>query len=180
MRLLLLAAAIAPAIAAPALAQNAARPTVAQEQPEAVTRVLGCRALQAAEERLACYDREVGAFEAATTTNQLVVMDRQQVRRTRRSLFGLVLPDLGIFGDDNDNPAEQVSEISTTLRSASQNALGKWVLVLEDGARWIQIDSREPVREPRSGMAIRIRRAAMGSYLANIEGQIAIRIRRER
>lgn len=176
MRLFLLAAAVAPvAFAAPAFAQEAN-----QQRPEALTRVLGCRTLQSAEERLACYDREVAAFENAEATNQLVVMDRQQVRRTRRTLFGLTLPDLGVFGDNNDDPEEAVAELQTTIRSAAQNANSKWVLVLEDGARWIQIDTRNLARDPRAGMPIRIRRAAMGSYLANIDGQIAIRVRRER
>lgn len=175
MRLLPFAAVFVAAFAVPATAQ----PTPS-EQPEAVGRLLACRALEAAEARLTCFDREVAAFEAAQAANQLVVMDREQVRRTRRTLFGLVLPDLGIFGDDNRGPEAAVSEIETTIRSASQNPLGKWVMVLEDGARWIQIDTRDPARDPRSGMTIRIRRAAMGSYLANIDGQIAIRVRRDR
>jgi hypothetical protein len=157
MRLFLLAATVVPiAFAVPALAQEAN-----QQRPEALTRVLGCRALQSAEERLACYDREVAAFENAEATNQLVVMDRQQVRRTRRTLFGLTLPDLGVFGDNNDDPEEVVAELQTTIRSAAQNANSKWVLILEDGARWVQIDTRNLGRDPRAGMPIRIRRAAM-------------------
>lgn len=175
MRLLPLAAIIVAGAAAPAAAQ-----LTGNERPEALDRLLGCRALEAADARLACFDREVAAFEAAQAANQLVVMDRQQVRRTRRSLFGLVLPDLGIFGDNNADPEEAVAEIETTIRSAAQNGLGKWVMVLEDGARWIQLDTRTLPRDPRGGMPIRIRRAAMGSYLANIDGQVAIRIRRER
>lgn len=175
MRFFPFAVALAAMSAAPAAAQDASG-----ERPEALQRLLACRALDAAEARLACFDREVAAFEAAQAANQLVVMDREQVRRTRRTLFGLVLPDLGIFGDDNRGAEAAVAEIETTIRSAAQNALGKWIIVLEDGARWIQIDTRNPAREPRGGMPIRIRRAAMGSYLANIDGQVAIRVRRER
>lgn len=161
--------------ATPALAQDTPR-----ERPEALSRVINCRAIQSAEERLACYDREVAAFDTAESTNQVVVMDRQQVRRTRRTLFGLVLPDLGVFGDNNTDPEEAVAQIETTIQGATQNALGKWIIILEDGARWVQSDSRDLARHPRHGMPIRIRRAAMGSYLANIDGQIAIRVRRER
>ena len=164
-------------LAAPAAAQR--QPQPAQERPQALTRVLDCRALQSAQERLACYDREVAALQQAEATRELVVLDRQQVRRTRRTLFGLTLPNLGLLGDDNPNE-EGASEIQSTLRSAVQNPFGKWILTLEDGARWIQLDSREFSREPRAGHSIRIRRAAMGSYLANIDNQIAIRVRRER
>lgn len=161
-------------IAVPAAAQENS-----SERPQALTRVLDCRAQQSPQERLACYDREVAALQQAEESRQLVVMDRQQVRRTRRTLFGLALPNLGLFGDDNDDQ-EGVSEIQSTLRGAVQNPYGKWILTLEDGARWIQLDGREFSREPRAGHAIRIRRAAMGSYLANIDNQIAIRVRRER
>ncbi len=169
--------AVLAAAAAPAAAQE---PEPAQARPEALTRLTECRNVQGEAERLACYDREVAAFEAAEQSRQLVVMDRQQVRRTRRSLFGLVLPDLDIFGDNEVDEEEGVSALETTLRAASEDAYGKWILVLEDGARWRQIDSRTLARDPRGGHPIRIRRAAMGSYLANIDGQVAIRVRRER
>ena len=167
--------AVLAAAAAPAAAQEPE-----PERPEALTRLVECRNVPSEAERLACYDREVAAFEAAERSRELVVMDRQQVRRTRRTLFGLALPDLNIFGDDNEDEEEGASQIETTLRSAAEDPYGKWILVLEDGARWRQIDSRTLAREPRGGQTIRIRRAAMGSYLANIDGQIAIRVRRER
>ena len=56
--------------------------------------------------------------------------------------------------------------------------LEKSVIIIEDGAKWVQIDTNA-VRTPKSGMPIRIRRATMGSYFANIAGRPAIRMRRE-
>lgn len=175
MRLLILAATLA-AAPAPLFAQTASPPA----RPETLTRVLGCRALESAEARLACYDREVAAFEAAESSRQIVVMDRQEVRRTRRTLFGLPLPDLGIFGDANPDEEEGVSEITSTVRSATRNQNGQWVIVLEDGARWVQTDTRGPRRTVNPGMPIRIRRATMGSYMASIGEQSGIRVRRDR
>lgn len=174
MRVRLLTVALVTLAAAPALAQGAAA-----GKPQALTRVLDCRTRAAPEERLACFDREVAALEAAEASRELVVVDQQQLRRTRRSLFGLSLPDLNIFGDGNDDE-EAVTALESTIRSASQSAYGKWTLTLADGARWMQIDSRNLRKEPRAGDPIRIRRGAVGSYLANIDGQIAIRVRRER
>ena len=142
-----------------------------------LSRVVQCRGLASAEERLACYDREVAAMDQAQASGELVAMDRQQVRRTRRSLFGLGLPNLGIFGDDNEDE-EEASRIESTVRSASQNSLGKWIIVIEDGARWLQIDSRSLNFPPRPGQPIRIRRASLGSYFANVNNQTAIRMRR--
>lgn len=168
------AAALLAGLPAAAAAQQ---PRPGEERPQVLSRVVECRAIAAAEERLACYDREVAAMDAAQASGELIAMDRQQVRRTRRSLFGLTLPNLGIFGDDNEDE-EQASRIESTVRSASQNNNGKWIIELEDGARWLQIDSRNLNIPPRRGHAIRIRRAALGSYLANVNNQVAIRVRR--
>jgi hypothetical protein len=170
------AAAILAGLAAFAPAQ-AQRQRPAQETPAALSRVVQCRSITGETERLACYDREVAAMDQARASGELVAMDRQQVRRTRRSLFGLAVPDLGIFGDDNDDD-EEASRIESTVRSASVNANGKWTIELADGARWIQTDSRNLNFPPRAGQPIRIRRAAMGSYLANVNNQTAIRVRR--
>lgn len=164
-------------IAAGASAQQAN--DAVSPRPEAVTRVFDCRTLQAAEERLACYDREVGALQAAEAAREVVVYDREQVRRTRRSLFGIPLPNLNIFGGGDDKEeGEGFTQIESTIRSITQDGRGRYLVTLEDGARWAQIDNRELSATPRHGQPIRIRRAAMGSYLANIGGNVAIRVRR--
>jgi hypothetical protein len=158
--------------AAPAQGRGAQRP-----QPEVMSRVVQCRTIASAEERLACFDREVAAMDAAAASGHLVAMDRQQVRRTRRSLFGLALPDLDVFGDDGEDD-EEAARIEGTVRAATQNSSGKWVITIDDGARWLQIDSRNLNAPPRPGQPIRIRRGALGSYLANVNNQVAIRVRR--
>ena len=172
MRPYLVLAAGAAICALPASAQQQT-----SERPQALTRVLDCRTIQSPAERLACFDREVAAMQAAEASRELVVVDRQQLRRTRRSLFGLTLPSLGLFADDNDDP-EIVNEITGTVRTVSQNAYRRYTFTLEDGQRWAQIDGTDLGIEPRRGDPIRIRRAAMGSYLANVRGQIAMRVRR--
>jgi hypothetical protein len=149
------------------------------KRPEALNRLTACRTVAGAAERLSCYDREVAAIDRAEALKEIVVVDRQQIQRTRRSLFGLSLPDLNIFGND-DGDEQAVAELQSTIRSASQSPHGKWALTLQDGARWVQIDSKDLARDPRPGQPIRIKRAAMGSYLANIDGQVAIRVQRER
>lgn len=148
------------------------------ERPEILTRVVQCRAIADAGERLACFDREVAAMDQAQASGQLVAMDRQQVRRTRRSLFGLTLPNLDLFGDNAGD--EEASRIETTIRAVTRDPYGKYIFTLEDGALWRQTDSRGLSAPPRPGHAIRIRRAALGSYLANVNDQVAIRIRRVR
>lgn len=145
--------------------------------PPAYQKLIDCRAIAEADRRLACFDQAVSAFAAAEKSKELVVFDRVDVRKTQRSLFGLTLPDLNIFGDSSDDAQK---EIATSIKTAWQNPNGKWAFELPDGARWVQIDSRNLARDPRSGQSLRLRRGAMGSYLANVDDQIAIRVRRIR
>ena len=150
------------------------------QRPEVFEKLLGCRNVKDSTERLLCFDKQVAEMDAAASKAELVVVDRGQIRKTRRSLFGLNLPNLGIFGggDAERREAEAFTEIESTISSARISGY-RWLVVLEDGARWIQIDSKSLTRDPKAGQKIRIRKAALGSFLANIDGQTAIRMHRE-
>lgn len=149
-------------------------------RPEIFEKLLGCRSVKDSAARLACFDRQVAEMDAAANKADLVIVDRGQIRKTRKSLFGLTLPSLGIFGNSEAErrEAEAFTEIESTIKSARMSNY-HWSVTLEDGARWVQIDSKTLARDPKPGQTIRIRKAAFGSYLANIDGQIAIRMRRE-
>ncbi len=160
----------------PAVAADPAKP-----RTPILAKLVECRTITTDAARLACYDVQVRQLDQAERNEEVVVVDRTAIRKARRSLFGLTLPDLSIFGDRDERgkPEEEgVSKIETTIKRAEQNPRGRWVLTLEDGARWIQIDNRTLARTPKPGTAIVIRKAAMGSYLANIDKQIAIRVNR--
>jgi hypothetical protein len=161
------------ALVTPAASQVAGAP---KAFPTVVNEVLSCRTVTDAAARLACFDRSVAALGKAQTTGELVTLDRQEVRKTRRSLFGLALPDLRILSNDQDG--EDGSQIETRIVRTAPGADGKWVFQLAEGGRWAQIDSREFVVDPAPGQPIRIRRAALGSFLANINNQRAIRVKR--
>jgi hypothetical protein len=154
----------------------AAQATAPGLPPTAIARVLDCRTVTDPAERLACFDREVSAMNQARASGELLTIDRQQAQKTRRSLFGLALPNLGIFGDND--PASPVQPLETTVSVARQDAAGRWIFDLAEGGRWQQLDTRELIVEPRNGTKIRIRRAATGSYLANVNGETAIRVQR--
>ncbi|MGF1549176.1 MAG: hypothetical protein ACFBQW_01370 [Sphingomonadaceae bacterium] len=162
----------------PALIMLWAFPAAAAEEERAraplLAELVKCRDIADERTRLACYDRQVAALDAAEARRELVVVDRAEVKKAERSLFGLSLPETRIFTRDR----ESIDRIETTVAAARQNARGKWSFVLEDGARWHQTDSRELSIEPEKGDPIVIRKAAMGSYLANVKGQIAIRVKR--
>ena len=105
------------------------------------------------------------------------MVDRQQIRRARRSLFGLTLPDLGIFGGDRDEGEDgaAVNEINSTILAIGSNAEGRMTYRLADESVWVQTEGRLG-RMPRSGEAIRIRRGPLGAFLANVAGRPAVRV----
>ena len=166
--------------ASAAAAQNR-RTTTAPERPEVLNQLTACRQVTPDAERLACFDRQVAALEAAEAAREIAVVDRQQIRRARRSLFGLTLPDLGIFGGDRDEGEDgaAVNEINTTILAIGSNAEGRMTYRLADESVWVQTEGRFG-RMPRSGEAIRIRRGPLGSFLANVAGRPAVRVIRQR
>jgi hypothetical protein len=164
-----------------------ASPAVAQDNDDdAPTRVpliqqlYDCRAIADPTARLACFDRQVAAMETAEAARDIRIVDREQVRETRRGLFGFSLGNLNIFGsgDDEDEPEEQVTQIDSTIISISTNGDGKYVFRLANEQRWLQTDPPRG-RSPQVGMTITIRRGTLGSYLANINERSAVRVLRQ-
>lgn len=149
---------------------------------EVVQKLLDCRSITTADARLACFDNNVQSLGAAIDRSDIVVADRAQIRKARRSLFGLFLPSFNLFGNssetDEREDREAFAELSSTIASARLRDGRNWTIILEDGAKWVQTDSRGFVRDPAPGMPIRIRRAAMGSFLANVGNQTAVRVER--
>jgi hypothetical protein len=175
---------LAAAFAFAATAATAQAQGAPQQSPELVRRLIDCRKLAAAEARLACFDDATSAIAAAIDGKDLVVADRAQISKARRSIFGLAMPDLdrlfgGGGGDTSSRRGEGADEITATVARSFQSPRGEWTMILDDGSRWVQTDTRELLHDPKKGSTIRIRRAAMGSFLANIDGQIAIRVRRQ-
>ena len=172
-------AAIACLIMAPAALQAKDQ---AEPRPEIFRKLIDCRAIADSAARLACFEANVAKLDEAESRSEVVIVDKAQVKKAKRSLFGLTLPTLGIFGGGDDDKSEAAKledeTIETTVKSAYVNGAGKVTVIIDDGAKWVQIDTRE-VRTPKPGQPIRIRRAALGSFLANLNGQIAIRMRRE-
>ncbi len=148
-------------------------------RPMALEHVVACRTIVDRDERLACFDREVAAFDTAEKTSQIVVVDREQVRAAKRSLFGLRLPDLGLFGGKPDKPGEdELDTLIAPIASISRNGVGEVVFTLKDGATWLQTDDREVAGALRPGGEVTIKRGVLGSYFATIKGHPGFKVRR--
>ena len=142
--------------------------------PPVFQAVLDCKGQADPVARLTCYDKAVSAMDAARAANDLVVTDRATVREAKRGLFGLALPSLKLFGDGKD---EEVTEIEGKIAAIRMASDGFPIFTLEDGARWKQTDGRNTY--PKPGQKIKIRKAALGSFMANVEGQPGVRVTRQ-
>lgn len=164
-------AAVACAVVGAGTAQ-AARP-VQVGTPAQVERLMACRAITAADQRLACFDRETTAMSQAIASKDLVFVDREKARAASRSLFGFSVPSFaGLFGS-----GDEIKEIESTIRSTGRNADGGWVITLADGSVWSQTDDW-PGLDPRPGKKVIVKRAALGSFRLMIPGQNGIKVKR--
>ncbi len=147
------------------------------EQPAVITDIAKCRGIGEAMARLACFDAASARLDAAVSSKQLTVLDREGVRQTKRSLFGFSLPAIGLFGRGNEKiEAPEFSEIDTVIKQVLPLGHDKYEFVLEDGAHWVTTDAM-PFR-PKAGVKIRIKKAAMGSFFVSVEGQRTVKGRR--
>ncbi|HEY9233811.1 MULTISPECIES: hypothetical protein [Phenylobacterium] len=148
----------------------------AEGRAAVIEKLTACRKITTDAERLACYDGAASELEQAEAKGDVVVIDREQARQVRRQAFGFSLPSISLF--ERGEEKEELDSIESTISSARQDATGKWSLKLENGSTWTQVDVNGPSRTPKTGLAVRIRKASMGSFLLSIEGGRAFRARR--
>lgn len=126
--------------------------------------------------RLACTDAAGRRLVDAERGREVVVVDRQEVARARRSLFGLPVETSDVFAG-RDRPADRIAELATVIRSAGGAGHGRWNLLLAEGGRWRTVDPW-PVSDPEPGQKITVRRGSLGSYSLKAEGGRWIAARR--
>ncbi len=143
----------------------------------AVQSLLDCRSIADDSHRLACFDAAVRVLDHAEATGDLVTIDRKQRQAVRKQAFGLTLPSLAMF--DRGMKPEELDRIAATVAEAHQSPTGRWLVRLDDGALWRQIDDTELNRMPRAGAKATIRRAMLGSFFMDIQGESQMRVHRD-
>lgn len=161
------------ALASSALAAGA--PPAAS--PQAIQKTIDCRKIADGPARLACYDSAVDALGQAIGQGQVVAVDREQVQAVRKQAFGFTLPSLSIL--DRGEKPEEVSEVQLAVQSARRMPNGKWLIRLEGGQVWRQIDSSDFSRDPKPGSQAIIKKAILGSYMMMIGGKSPVRVHRD-
>jgi hypothetical protein len=134
-----------------------------------------CRQIADPTQRLACYDSAASALVTATTSGQVAIVDQNEVRKVRHSLFGFSLPKIPFFSGDT-TAGEVQDKLDSTITSVHQLPNGYWRIVIADNnAVWETTDSYLSFDDPRAGQKITIVRGPLGSFFLRINGQNGVR-----
>ena len=162
------------AVAGPAIAKDKDKPTPSP----LVTAIDRCRQITDAMQRLACYDSAASALVTAANTGTVAVVDQNEIRKARHSLFGFTLPKIPFFsGDTTADEAQR--QLDSTITSVQPLSNGYYrVVIADNNAIWETTDSSISFDAPKAGQKITIIRGPLGSYFLRINGQVGVRGRR--
>jgi hypothetical protein len=138
----------------------------------------GCRSIAGVPERAACYDDKVGALLGAVETGDVRLVDREEVRKTRRQLFGITLPEIDMLKADPKDEAEPSDLFETTIASGRQTGPRTWRFTTAEGAVWEINSPPRKIAPIMPGDKVVFKQASLGYYFIRINGQIGVKGRR--
>ena len=179
-------------LAGAALAFGLAGAAQAQPADPALKGLSDCAALSDVSAKAACYDSATAALNAAVKAGDVIIVQRKQAQEAQRNAFGFNLPSLNIFnralggGGDKDGKdkegrpvlAESMDSLTSSVKRASQDGLGKWVLEITDGAVWQQTDNEVLAPRPKAGDKIEIKKGPLGNFMMKVGNGKAVRAKR--
>jgi hypothetical protein len=137
-----------------------------------------CRQITDPTQRLACYDSAASALVQASNSGAVAIVDQNEVRKVRHSLFGFTLPKVPFFSGDT-TAGEVQDKLDSTITQVRQLSNGYYRIVIADNnAVWETSDDSVSFDPPHVGQKITIVRGALGNYFLRINGQIGVRGRR--
>lgn len=148
--------------------------------PEVLEALFACKTIASPEERLACYDEGVGRVEQAQSSGDLVAIDKESAQQIKRESFGFNIPSLPKIAFPKLGGGDDIDEtVVLTIERYKVSPRKKYTFYMANGQVWEQIDG-EVRRKPRGkDQTLHIRPAALGSFIAQINGTgPGIRVRR--
>jgi hypothetical protein len=166
------------AIAATALPLTA--PAVAQRgmgDAERLRLMTECDTIKDETRRLSCYDAAVRRGRSALGAGQQGMLPGMPAAQPRspQQAFGMT-PGLERNLKIAAPRSAETEEISTKVASAADRGAGMWRITLADGARWQFTEGQHNFQPPARGEEVRVRKAAMGSYLMYVGKQPSVRV----
>jgi len=164
MRLLFMIGAVVPVgllLAPPARAQ----------EPGALSALDACRSVAVDAQRLACFDKAAAALAASVESKDVVVIDRDTLKKERRRQFGLIkAEDPAYRAADVVEPTELKGKILWTKPVGQFHRMA-----VESAGIWETTE--HSFRTPVAGGDVVISKGALGSYKIRYGYEI-VRIRR--
>ncbi len=127
--------------------------------------LLDCTSILSDAERLACYDTAVKTFSSEARA----VAERREAQSAR--LASAAAAAAAVQRADGFGRASEVrvESIESTLKEVLTDSVGKSVFILDNGQIWRQVDGFR-IPNARPGVAVTVKRGAMGSYRIAIAG----------
>jgi hypothetical protein len=74
----------------------------------------------------------------------------------------------------------RVERVETQVARADVDGLGRWTIVMQDGATWKQTETVPTFQPPRAGQEVSVRKGALGGFLLRVGNQPVTRVIRVR
>lgn len=145
-----------------------------------ITALQACRTKTNAADRLSCYDKAVDDLSVATASQDLVVIERAEVRKARKGLFGFSLPRIGFLAGREGNKEDEADAVrfEGKIVSVRDIAQGGWQFTIEGGAVWMTLETSFSFKTPAPDRMVLIERGALGSYSARVGNGGWVRVKR--
>jgi hypothetical protein len=136
--------------------------------------------------RLACFDAAVAAVKTAEARSEIVALDQPRVAAVRREAFGFRIPSLPRFGFGNSNTSPGASAAAASPAAKARDEVedeqifavarvgqagNRVAIYLENGSIWHLTEAGELNVPRQTPFNVRIRTAAMGSFILTVEGR---------
>ena len=151
----------------------------AGETPDYLAKLKECQVIADDAARLACFDGSVNAMIAANEAGQVQIIDKEDVSNTRRQLFGLSVPEVGLLKGPDDKQSKEARELlETTITSVRYVSAKKVRFTTEEGALWEISRIPRRLRTVKAGDPVIFKKAAMGTFFIRINGQMGVKGKR--
>lgn len=135
-----------------------------------------CTALSDNAERLACFDREVGALVGASKEGDVRVVETEDITNARRKLYGYSLPNVGIFEAATKEEKEEAARLQSVVTKVRQVSSKEWHFWIEEGdARWRVKSNSIRFKAPKVGDEVEFEPASLGTYWIRLNGRKGVR-----
>ena len=135
-----------------------------------------CTSITDDAERLACFDREVGALVGATSQGEVKVVETEEISEVRKKLYGYSIPDVGIFASETKDEKEEARRLVSTITKVRQVSSKEWHFWIEEGnAKWRIKSTSVRFRAPKVGDEVEFKPATMGTYWIRVDGRKGVR-----